>query len=156
WANKVYPLDSVFFRDGLEGWSWNGFVEGSHEDMPELQYNGTAAEAWAGPDGDLDLTGMRYCRANVSLAGSLAGNQTVTVQYRLNGGGWTDSVLIVKAGDLEEEEITGVFFLPSADGRAAVQLRMLYRSGGTTDPAPLVRLTSAELECIQRMPPGGV
>lgn len=156
WANKVYPVDTVFFRDGFAGWSWDGFVEGSYDEMPELQFQGAAAEAWAAPDGDFDLTGMRYCRANTSLAGKLSGNQTVTVQYRWGGGSWVDSTLTVKAGDLEEEETTGSFYLPSAGGKQAVGLRVLYRSGGTTDPPPLVRLTSTELECVGEMPPGGV
>ncbi len=156
WINKVFPLDDVFFRDGLDGWRASGWVEASAGGMPELRYQGKAGQAWARPGQSFDLREMRYCRAGASLAGMLSGNQTITVQYRIDDGAWIDAANGMKADEMTIEEADHSFYLPEAGGNPLVELRVLYRSGGTKSPEPLVRMSSIDLTCVKQMPPGGM
>lgn len=156
WVNKVFPLDDVFFRDGIVGWHSDGWQETEFDESPVLSFQGPAAESWVGPVRSFDLRGMRYCRVTTAMSGTLAGSQRVTVQYRVDGGVWTDSPDSIGAGALSDEDEDLSFSLPDAGGNAGVEIRILYRSGGTASPEPIIRLSFADLACVNRMPPGGV
>ncbi len=155
WANKIFPLDDVFIRDGVSNWISDGWQEATVDGSPVLRFNGPESESWVGPGPPIDLRAKRYCRANASLSGHLSGAQTLVAQYRIGSGGWIRARGVIRAKDLKAEDEPFSFYLGPAAGKNDVSLRFLYRAGATPSPNPLLILSAGEVACIGKMPPGG-
>ena len=146
WKFEADPIPQLIF-DGLDG------------DVPT-----PVAEASATLKDSIDLSGQRFCRLDLYSFGfesyfRLAGNQTFSFEYRVDGGSWK----AVPDGKLTAQDLEDLpdgfplkFLLPDADGASEVEFSFVFRANGTPTPLPLVVLGPMKVECQAPMPPGGV
>ena len=155
------------YADGIDGFDQQPYPWklGEVDDELRLVFDGRdgavpspVPEASATLKKTIDFEGLRFCRLNYELDLELHGEQTLAVQYRVDGGPSRvapPTVLTAADNTSLGQPADLIADLGQADGAAEVELSFVYRANGTQTPLPGVQLGFMTVDCVAEMPPGG-
>ena len=155
------------YADGIDGFDQQPYPWklGDVDDELRLVFDGRdgavpspVPEASATLKKTIDLEGLRFCRLNYELDLELHGEQTLAIEYGVDGGpARVAPPTVLTAADNTSPGQTAdlIADLGQADGAAEVELSFVYRANGTLTPLPGVQLGFMTVDCVAEMPPGG-